>query len=87
MCFIEQVNMKLMFRSNSTEYSIYSSFNKILPALPSNFVRCHKSYIVNIDNIESINDSIIHFDKTNKLKCYIGQVYRKKFLEVLDNDN
>ena len=86
-CFIEKDNMKLVFRSASTDYSVYSSFNKIQPTLPPNFIRCHKSYIANIHNIESINETTIHFDKTNKLKCYIGQHYRKKFLEVINNDN
>ena len=67
--------------------TIYSSFNKIQPKLPTNFVRCHKSYIVNVNNIKHIDNSIIHFDKTGEIKCYIGQVYRKKFLEVLKNES
>lgn len=86
-CYIEKDNTKLIFRSASTDYSVYSSFNKIQPTLPPNFIRCHKSYIANIHNIESINETTIHFDKTDKLKCYIGQHYRKKFLEVINNDN
>lgn len=86
-CYIEKDNMKLIFRSNSINYSMYSSFNKIQPTLPSNFIRCHKSYIANIHNIESITETTIHFDKTDKLKCYIGQNYKKKFLEVLNNDD
>lgn len=84
--YIEKNNMKLIFRSDTQDYSTYSSFNKIQPTLPNNFIRCHKSYIVNINNIESINDTTIHFDKTNGLKCYIGQAYKKNFLEVFNND-
>ena len=30
---------------------------------------------------------IIHFDKTNDVKCYIGQFYKKKFMEVLKNES
>ena len=85
--YIEKDNMKLIFRADEEEYSIYSSFNKIQPKLPTNFVRCHKSYIVNVNNIKHIDNSIIHFDKTGEIKCYIGQVYRKKFLEVLKNES
>jgi len=85
-CYIEKDNMKLIFNSKDAAYSIYSSFNKIQSELPSGFIRCHKSYIVNINNIESIEDNIIHFDKTNKLTCTIGQVYKKKFLEVMNNE-
>lgn len=85
--YIEKDNMKLIFRSNSSDYSVYSSFNKIQTTLPPNFIRCHKSYIANIHNIESINETTIHFDKTDKIKCYIGQNYRKKFLEVINNES
>ena len=34
-------------------------------------------------NINHIDNTTIHFDKTNDVKCYIGQVYKKNFLEVL----
>ncbi|MBR2744613.1 MAG: response regulator transcription factor [Clostridia bacterium] len=85
-CYIEKDNMKLIFKSKDANYSVYSSFNKIQTELPSSFIRCHKSYIVNINNITSIEDDIIHFDKTNSLTCTIGQVYKKKFLEVMNNE-
>lgn len=85
--YIEKDCTKLIFISDSENYSTYSSFNRIQPNLPSNFIRCHKSYIVNVNNIKSINDTTIHFDKTDEMKCYIGQVYKKKFLEVLKNES
>ena len=85
--YIEKDNTKLIFRANSENYSTYSSFNKIQPKLPANFIRCHKSFIVNVNNITTINNNVIHFDKANNLKCYIGQVYKKKFLEVLKNES
>ena len=50
-CYIEKDNMKLIFKSKDANYSVYSSFNKIQTELPSSFIRCHKSYIVNINNI------------------------------------
>lgn len=85
--YIEKDNTKLIFKASTETYSTYSSFNKIQSKLPSNFIRCHKSYIVNIHNINSINDNVVHFDKTNNLKCYIGQVYKKNFLEVLKHES
>ena len=86
-CFIEKDNTKIIFRSPEASYSVYSSFSKIQTELPHNFVRCHKSYIVNINNVQSIENNVIHFDKTNTLNCYIGQVYKKKFLEVINNEH
>ena len=85
-CYIEKDSTKLIFRSVDADYSVYSSFNKIKNELPSNFIRCHKSYIVNIRNVESIQDNVVHFDKTNRLTCSIGQVYKKKFWEVINNE-
>ena len=49
--FIKRDGMKLIFHAKSRDYETYSSFNKIQDSLPSNFVRAHKSFIVNIDNI------------------------------------
>lgn len=85
--YIEKNNMKLIFNGGSAEYSIYSTFKEIQPSLPQTFIRCHKSYIVNVLKITHIEKSTIHFDKTCNKKCYIGQVYRKKFLEVLNNES
>lgn len=85
-CYIEKDGTKIIFKTKDAEYSIYSSFSKIQNELPAGFVRCHKSYIANIHNVKSIDNNIIHFDKTNKLSCSIGQVYKKKFLEVLNDE-
>ena len=84
--FIQKDNSRLIFKTATTEYSTYSSFNKVQPNLPSNFMRCHKSYIVNMTNIEKIDKDTIFFDSTNVLKCYIGHFYKKNFLEVFNNE-
>jgi len=81
--YIEKNNTKLIFKTTTGEYSTYSSFNKYQDKLPPTFIRCHKSYIANVSNINHIDNTTIHFDKTNDVKCYIGQVYKKNFLEVL----
>ncbi|MBQ3409516.1 MAG: response regulator transcription factor [Clostridia bacterium] len=84
--YIEKSKNKIIFRTTDAEYCVSSSFNKLKAELPSNFVRCHKSYIVNIDNIDSINNDVIHFDKANNYTCAIGQVYKKNFFEVFNNE-
>ena len=52
--FIKRDGMKLVFHTKNRDYETYSSFNKIQDLLPSSFVRAHKSYIVNIINIDYI---------------------------------
>ena len=77
--------MKLIFQTHEKIYSSYDSFVNILPSLPTNFVRCHKSYIVNINNIQNIVNDRIMF--CNNLVCYIGPKYKNTFEEVLSHGN
>lgn len=84
--YIEKSKNKIIFRTTDSEYCASSSFNKLMDKLPSNFVRCHKSYIVNINKVSIIRDNTIHFDTTDDLNCAIGQVYKKKFMEVFNNE-
>ena len=82
--YIKKDGMKLIVYTDSNQYEAYTSFNKIEPCLAENFVRCHKSYIVNVDNIkdiEPISNTIKYDDK----ECYIGPKYKNNFMEVLNN--
>jgi len=84
-CYIKKDGMKLIFKTKSQDYETYSTFTKILELLPSNFVRCHKSYIVNIQNITNLqlkNNTFI-LNNNPKMKCYIGPNYKKKIMEEL----
>ena len=82
--YIKRDGMKLIFQTCSNVYETYGSFSKILPTLHDNFVRCHKSYIVNINNISSIemNRNTILF--LGNSKCYIGPKYKSSFLEAIN---
>lgn len=84
--YIRREGMKLVFHTDYKDYEIYSSFNKIQECLPNNFIRCHKSYIANINrvtNIEPVNNTIF-FD--NNSQCDIGPKYKNSFMEVLNNN-
>lgn len=86
--FIKKDGMKLVFYTDNRIYETYSSFNKISEELSPNFVRCHKSYIANINKISDVNssDNTIMFDSEHDLKCFIGPKYKNKIMEVLKND-
>lgn len=83
--YIQKDGMKLVFTTDTRTYEVYNSFNKVAPILPKQFVRCHKSYIVNLDKINDINftTNIISFD--NNEICYIGPKYKNNFKEVFNN--
>ena len=86
--FIKKDGMKLVFYTDNKVYETYSSFNKLSDKLSSNFVRCHKSYIANINKITDVSSikNTITFDNDNDLKCFIGPKYKNKIMEVLKND-
>ena len=85
--YIKKDGMKLVFCTNSRIYETYSSFNKIESCLPGNFVRCHKSYIVNVKNISDINSNTNTILFSSNDYCSIGAKYKNKILEVLKNGN
>ena len=85
--YIKKDGMKLVFCTNTRTYETYSSFNQIKNCLPGNFIRCHKSYIANIENISNIDSSnnTILFSPT--ASCSIGAKYKNEIMEVLKNGN
>lgn len=83
--YIKRDGMKLIFKTNNKSYEAYTSFNKVASSLPSSFVRCHKSFIVNINNISHIETSTNTLFFNNETKCYIGPKYKDNFMEVINN--
>ncbi len=83
---IKRDGMKLVFHTSERDYEVYSSFNKIQDGLPSNFVRCHKSYVVNINNVTNVDpvENKLYFQENDF--CDIGPKYKKDIMEVFEND-
>ena len=46
------------------------------------FIRVHRSYIINVDKISSINKNRILI---NKKQIPIGETYKKQFMTLIDN--
>lgn len=85
--YIQKDRMKIIYFLNSSTIESYGSFNKIHESLPCNFVRCHKSFIVNLNNISSVDlsNNTIFFKCPPDSKCFIGPKYKDNFMEVLNN--
>ena len=83
--YIKRDGMKLNFHTSSRDYESYSSFNKMQDKLPDNFVRCHKSYIVNLDNIKNVDPVALTVYFDHDTFCSIGPKYKKEFMEVVKN--
>ena len=84
-CYIKRDGMKLVYHTQYNDFTTYSSFNKIQDALPKNFIRCHKSFITNlnrISNVDAKNNRILFMDNSS---CDIGPLYKTDFLEIVKN--
>lgn len=85
--YIKRNGMKITFHTRNHEYEAYSSFNKLSGSLSDRFVRCHKSYIVNIDNISNIEMGTNTIYLNDNSVCYIGPKYKNDFMEVFNHGN
>lgn len=83
--YIKREGMKLIYHTASRDYEAYSSFAKMEKSLPKNFVRCHKSFVINLNKIvhlEPVSNTIYFTDDSS---CELGPKYKKTILEVLNN--
>ena len=83
--YIKRDGMKIVFCTDSRDYEIYSSFNKIQDTLPKNFVRCHKSYIANLDKVSNFEPVEHRFIFSNNSSCDIGPKFKNSMMEVMNN--
>ena len=82
--YIKREGMKIVFHTESRDYDAYSSFNKIQFNLPNNFVRCHKSYISNINKIKDVEPVTNTITFNDGFTCDIGPKYKKSLMDVLN---
>ena len=83
--YIKREGMKLIYHTTTRDYDTYSSFAKMDSLLPKNFVRCHKSFVVNLNRIIHVEpvSNMIYFNDNSS--CEIGPKYKREILEVLTN--
>lgn len=79
--YIKRDGMKIIFHTDSRDYEIYSSFNKLQDKLPDNFVRCHKSFIANVNNVTKVEpiSNMVFFSESS---CDIGPKYKNDFIHL-----
>ena len=69
----------VLIRTADSKYMVNSSLSSILNKLPKkDFVRVHRSYVVRIDKIDSIDGNTV---VVNDQFIKIGRSYRKGFMQ------
>ena len=75
--YLEAANKMVSIRLDSVEYSIYGSLEKLEKDLPENFVRCHRSYIVNTGYISRVRYSENYIQLKTRYKYLCQEVTSK----------
>ena len=85
--WIEAMENYVIISTFDEKYTIHFTMRSIEEKLPpKQFIRVHRSFIVNISSIHSIGDNNIHIKTSNKEKNFIpiGKSYRDKLLKELN---
>ena len=72
--------IKIHLKEQAKTLLTLSSFKAILEKLPSNFIRTHRSYIINIDCIRALLKTNVVI---NDIRIPIGETYKKDVLKRL----
>lgn len=67
--------------TDQKRYTIYSTMKKLETKLPDNFMRVHRSYIVNLNRVEAMEDNLLAIEKN---LIPVGGTYREKLLSRLN---
>src|SRR5690606_5124441 len=74
--------VKIYTQDNPKPILSLISLKQLEEDLPfGNFIRVHRSYIINIDKISSINKNRIVIDKK---QIPIGETYKKQFMSLIE---
>jgi len=71
---IEQELRKSMIYTDKEKFWLYSKIDTLMQYLDSRFLKCHQSYIINLDKVVKMKSQTIFFE--NGQKIFIG---REKF--------
>lgn len=74
--------LKVWLRSEQKPIITLLSMKKIEERLPANFMRIHRSYIINLNDIQEVNKNRIILDADTFLP--IGEMYKDTFQRYLD---
>jgi two-component system, LytTR family, response regulator len=79
--FIESMGDYCKFITSTKNQLSYITLKKLLDLLPGNFIRVHKSFIININKVEMVEGNII---KIQENEIPIGYSYRKDVMKVIE---
>lgn len=52
--YVESIKRKVFIHADSGVHQMYSTMRDVIARLPESFLRCHNSYLVNVERVASI---------------------------------
>lgn len=80
--YLEAREKKVFVRTRQEEFGVGETMEKLLEQLPENFVRCHRSFVVNADHITKIRLSENLLYLGNELFVPVSRTYKEKFKRI-----
>ncbi|PUA40667.1 hypothetical protein C8Z91_02230 [Paenibacillus elgii] len=53
--FIERIRQKTLIHTDAQEITVYITLKEMMNILPDMFIRSHKSFIINVQNLRELN--------------------------------
>jgi len=82
--FIEGLKDYVAFHTTEGKHIVHKRMKELETILPSNFIRIHNSYIVNIRKIRRVEDHVISIDKD---QLPVSEKYREGFYHAVERNS
>lgn len=70
--YIESIKRKLVYTCTDNTIEVYGKLSEVQQRLGNGFVRCHKSFLVNIEHIRELHDNNILLDNGREIAVSRG---------------
>nr|MBP7498629.1 LytTR family transcriptional regulator DNA-binding domain-containing protein [Chryseobacterium sp.] len=76
--YVESIKDYVNIKTENQEYIVLDTLKSLENQLPENFIRVHKSFILNLDKIEKIDVKNVFLNSGKEIP--IGETYKSDFL-------
>lgn len=83
--YLESNNHSVLIHTENTSYSVYDKLSNFQSKLPDSFIRCHKSFLVNMKQIICIEGNEVYFSDGSRVpvsKVHQERVRKSYFLYI-----
>lgn len=85
-CYLEAREKKVFIRTRREEFAMNGTIEKCMEQLPENFVRCHRSFVVNMNHITKIRlmENLLYLGEN--LFVPVSRSYKERFKGVKNDE-